>query len=99
MRGMQACRRQLAGLFGNLAGNADNKVKIEFEEGIEELIRAMKTHEGHEDVQEAGCRALLVFAGDSAVMHKLHGLLTCLQRAYSRHKSESAKRLIDRLML
>jgi len=82
-----------------ILAEADNEVKIAVEEGVEALIRAMRAHEGHAGVQEQACRALLKFAGDSAVMHKLRDFLTFLQRAYSRHKSESAKRLIDRLML
>ena len=63
------------------------------------MIAAIRAHEGHASVQEAGCRVLFMFTGDSAVMNKLRGCLTFFQKAYNSHKSESAKRLIDRLML
>jgi hypothetical protein len=59
----------------------------------------MRRHERLAGVQEEGCRALFMFAGDSAVMNKLLGFLTFSQRAYTRHKSEWAKRLIDQLTL
>jgi hypothetical protein len=83
----------------SFAENAENHKKIACAGGIEAVIAAMRRHEWNTCVQEAGCTALFMFAGDSAVMNKLRGSLTFLQKAYNRHKSESAKRLIDRLKL
>jgi hypothetical protein len=46
----------------NLAGNADNQVKVAQAGGIEVVISAMRKHEGHAGVQESGCGALCILA-------------------------------------
>ncbi len=40
----------------------ENKVKIASLGGIEVIVSAMKTHSGHEGVQQQGCGALLNLA-------------------------------------
>lgn len=39
----------------NLAGNADNKVAIAAQDGIEAVVAAMFAHPGHVEVQKQGC--------------------------------------------
>ncbi len=78
---------------------AENKVKIVRAGGIEVLLSAMRAHEGHEGVQEAGCRALLMVSGDSTVTNELRGFSTYVQKAYDRHKSKWAKQLTEKLAL
>ncbi len=81
------------------SSNAENQVKVARAGGIEAVMSAMRAHVGHAGVHEAGCRALLMFSGDSLVMINPFGSWMFLPQAYIRHKSESARQVIQKLTL
>ena len=85
----------------NLAGNADNKVKIGEAGGIEAILGAMRGHEGDAEVQKQGCWALYNLAADcgakKASIRDLGGL-GLARKAYDKHRHAKAQELITRLV-
>ena len=51
-----------------LSSYVENQVKIASLGGIEAIVSAMKTHSGHEGVQEKGCMALVNLSANAGVL-------------------------------
>jgi hypothetical protein len=81
----KACRA-----LWNIAGNADNKVKVAGAGGIEAVVEAMRDHASNASVVENACDALAIIAwSDDAIRTRVadKGGIELLQACLKKHSS------------